>query len=132
MAAAISFAVGGIVNQTSGTVNAPGNLATVLSFLPFFLLLSLPQSVYRVYICIHLCRARARVCVCVCVCVLAQVRGMHERKCCEENVGEKRGMEWMFVRVGVACIKLTRFKRVLASSALMPSATLVVDEGKIY
>ena len=91
MAAAISFAVGGIVNQTSGTVNAPGNLATVLSFLPFFLLLSLPQSVYRVYICIHLCRARA--CVCVCVCVLAQVRGMHERKCCEENVGEKRGMD---------------------------------------
>lgn len=49
-----------------------------------------------------------------------------------EKGGKKKedGMEWMFVRVGVTCIKLTRFKGVLASFALTPSTTLVGGREK--
>ena len=88
MAAAISFAVGGIVNQTRGTVNATV-LVLVYPGLLFFSSPSLLFGPYIAYICIYLCTYAG---------VLAQVRGMHDgvikRKRCEENEKEGKKGGW--------------------------------------
>lgn len=99
MAAAISFAEGGIVNQTRATVNALEACDCSRPSSPcvsVFLSLSVSRSL-------------------VCVCVRARLHtrrahGVIKRKCCEEN-GEKRGARGCLHEV--ACVyKVARFKGV--------------------